>query len=116
MTKPTPEQEKAFNEILKMNIDEAEVKPESIGDHPGTRTHESEINFDILPEELEEYLNKYVVGQESTVEVIATKVCTHFNRMKIEKSIPEEQRIIGNIKSNMLLIGPTGVGKTYIIK
>ncbi|NLV67024.1 MAG: AAA domain-containing protein [Spirochaetes bacterium] len=116
MTKPTPEQEKAFNEILKMNIEEAEVKPESVGDHPGTKTHESEINFDILPEELEEYLNKYVVSQEATVEVIATKVCTHFNRMKIEKAIPEDQRIIGNIKSNMLLIGPTGVGKTYIIK
>jgi endopeptidase Clp ATP-binding regulatory subunit ClpX len=116
MTKPTPEQEKAFNEILKMNIDGAEAKPESIGDHPGTRTRESEINFNILPEELEEYLNEYVIGQESTVEVIATKVCTHFNRMKLEKAIPEEQRIIGNIKSNMLLIGPTGVGKTYIIK
>ena len=116
MTKPTPEQEKAFNEILKMDIDDAEVQPESLGEHPGTRVHESEINFDILPEELEEYLNKYVVGQEATVEVIATKVCTHFNRMKIEKSIPDEQRIIGNIKSNMLLIGPTGVGKTYIIK
>ncbi len=36
--------------------------------------------------------------------------------MKLDKSIPEEDRIIGNIKSNMLLIGPTGVGKTYIIK
>ncbi len=116
MTTPSPEQEKAFNEILKMNIDDAEVKPESVGEHPGVKVHESEINFDILPEQLEEYLNKYVVGQESTVEVIATKVCTHFNRMKIEKSIPDEQRIIGNIKSNMLLIGPTGVGKTYIIK
>lgn len=116
MTTPSPDQEKAFNEILKMQIDEAEVKPESVGEHPGVKTHESEINFNILPEELEEYLNRYVVGQESTVEVIATKVCTHFNRMKIEKSLPEEQRIVGNIKSNMLLIGPTGVGKTYIIK
>lgn len=116
MTTPSPDQEKAFNEILKMNLDEAEAKPESVGEHPGVKTHESEINFNILPEELEDYLNKYVVGQENTVEVIATKVCTHFNRMKLEKSIPEDQRIIGNIKSNMLLIGPTGVGKTYIIK
>ncbi|HPJ35384.1 MAG TPA: AAA family ATPase [Spirochaetota bacterium] len=116
MTKPTPDQEKAFEEILKMNPEEAQEKPETAGDHPGTKVHESEINFSILPEELEEYLNRYVVGQESTVEVIATKVCTHFNRMKIEKEIPEDQKIVGNIKSNMLLIGPTGVGKTYIIK
>lgn len=116
MTKPSAEHEKAFEEILKMNPEEAQQKPETAGDHPGTKVHESEINFNILPEELEEYLNRYVVGQESTVEVIATKVCTHFNRMKIEKSVPEDQKIIGNIKSNMLLIGPTGVGKTYIIK
>jgi len=116
MTKPSAEHEKAFEEILKMNPEEAQQKPEAAGDHPGTKVHESEINFNILPEELEEYLNRYVVGQESTVEVIATKVCTHFNRMKIEKSVPEDQKIIGNIKSNMLLIGPTGVGKTYIIK
>lgn len=116
MTKPSAEHEKAFEEILKMNPEEAQQKPESAGDHPGTKVHESELNFNILPEELEEYLNRYVVGQESTVEVIATKVCTHFNRMKIEKSVPEDQKIIGNIKSNMLLIGPTGVGKTYIIK
>lgn len=116
MTKPSAEHEKAFEEILKMNPEEAQQKPESAGDHPGTKVHESEINFNILPEELEEYLNRYVVGQEAAVEVIATKVCTHFNRMKIEKSVPEDQKIIGNIKSNMLLIGPTGVGKTYIIK
>ena len=116
MTKPSTENEKAFEEILKINPEEAQEKPESVGEHPGVKTHESEINFNILPEELEEYLNRYVVGQESTVEVIATKVCTHFNRMKIEKTIPEDQKITGNIKSNMLLIGPTGVGKTYIIK
>jgi len=116
MTKPSAEHEKAFEEILKMNPEEAQQKPEAVGEHPGTKIHESEMNFSILPEELEEYLNRYVVGQESTVEVIATKVCTHFNRMKIEKTVPEDQKIIGNIKSNMLLIGPTGVGKTYIIK
>jgi endopeptidase Clp ATP-binding regulatory subunit ClpX len=56
------------------------------------------------------------VDQKKTVEVIATKVCTHFNRMNIEKDLTEEERLVGNIKSNILLIGPTGVGKTYIIK
>lgn len=116
MTNSSPDHEKIFDEILKMNPDEVQVKPDAVGDHPGTKLSESEINFNLLPEELEEYLNRYVISQESSVEVIATKVCTHFNRMKIEKIIPEDQRIVGNIKSNMLLIGPTGVGKTYIIK
>ncbi len=116
MTNSSPDHEKIFDEILKMNPEGAQSKPDAVGEHPGTKVHESEVNFHLLPEELEEYLNRYVVGQEPSVEVIATKVCTHFNRMKIEMSIPEDQRIVGNIKSNMLLIGPTGVGKTYIIK
>ncbi len=116
MTNSSPDHEKIFDEILKMNPEEAQAKPDAVGEHPGTKVHESEIIFNLLPEELEEYLNKYVINQESSIEVIATKVCTHFNRMKIEMTIPEDQRIVGNIKSNMLLIGPTGVGKTYIIK
>ena len=116
MTNSSPDHEKIFDEILKMNPDDVQVKPDAMGDHPGTKVHESEINFNLLPEELEEYLNKYVISQEPSVEVIATKVCTHFNRMKIEMTIPEDQRIVGNIKSNILLVGPTGVGKTYIIK
>ncbi len=117
MTKPLYEQNKDWEEVLKNEfVDEAKPNPETVGSKPGGVGHRSEMNFDIKPEELESYLNRYVVGQERAVEVIATKVCTHFNRMKLEKSISEEERIVGNIKSNMLLIGPTGVGKTYIIK
>ena len=116
MTNSSPDHEKIFDEILKMNPEEAQAKPDIRGDQNGINVHESNINFNLLPEELEEYLNRYVIDQESAIEIIATKVCTHFNRMKIEMTIPEDQRIVGNIKSNMLLIGPTGVGKTYIVK
>ncbi len=116
MTTTYKYKDQAVEEIFKMNPEETQTNPEQTGQSDGEPTHESEINFNILPEELEEHLNKYVIGQESTVEVIATKVCTHFNRMKIEKKLSEDEKIIGNIKSNMLLIGSTGVGKTYIIK
>jgi ATP-dependent Clp protease ATP-binding subunit ClpX len=65
---------------------------------------------------LERYLKKYVVGQDEALEILATKICTHFNRMKYEKTLPAEDELVGNIKSNVLMIGPTGVGKTYLIK
>ncbi len=74
------------------------------------------IQFDIKPQELEAYLNEYVVHQAKAVEILSTKICTHFNRMAYERSHPDVETIVGNIKSNILLIGPTGVGKTYIIK
>jgi ATP-dependent Clp protease ATP-binding subunit ClpX len=117
MSKPMQEQNKDWEELLQKEFpEEQNQNAETVGSQSGVHARRSDINFDVRPEELESFLNKYVVGQEGAVEVIATKVCTHFNRMKLEKSIPEDERIIGNIKSNMLLIGPTGVGKTYIIK
>ncbi len=76
-----------------------------------------EIDFNLLPEELEAYLNQYVVDQPEAVEVLATKICTHFNRMRLEiEEGASNDQALGNIKSNMLMIGPTGVGKTFIIK
>jgi ATP-dependent Clp protease ATP-binding subunit ClpX len=115
--KPLYELNDEWDEISK-SVTGKGAKPaaDPAGSKPGFASKDSGLRFNIKPEELESYLNKYIVGQEQAVEVIATKVCTHFNRMEIEKSISEDERIVGNIKSNMLLIGPTGVGKTYIIK
>jgi len=74
------------------------------------------IDFDLKPEELESFLKEFVVEQDEALEIIATKICTHFNRMKLENTLDEKGKVTGNIKSNILMIGPTGVGKTYAIK
>ena len=117
MSKSAYDQRKELEEILKKEfMEEFAQNAETVGSDDGVKINNSELTFDLKPEELESYLNKYVVGQEDAIEIIATKVCTHFNRMKLENSIPEDERMVGNIKSNMLLIGPTGVGKTYIVK
>lgn len=70
------------------------------------------INFTMKPRELEAYLHEYVVKQNAAKEILATKICTHFNRIK------QNVRSLGpgNIKNNILMIGPTGVGKTFLIK
>src|SRR4030043_2370377 len=104
MTKPAFDPEKSIEEILNLEAEEVQPKAETIGEKPGvTGKKTSECNFDIKPEELESFLNQYVVGQEHTIEVIATKVCTHFNRMNLEKKIPLKDSLVGTIKSNMLL-------------
>jgi len=74
------------------------------------------INYDITPNELISYLKQFVVGQTQAIEMVTTKICTHLHRMQFEQSHPELPDIVGHVKSNMMLIGPTGVGKTYIIK
>jgi len=75
------------------------------------------INFDLKPEDLIAYLDRYIVRQDNAKAVLATKICTHFNRIKRQQQNGGVTRdMVGQIKSNVLLIGPTGVGKTYIVK
>ena len=73
--------------------------------------------FDLKPAELVSYLDQYIIRQDRAKAVLATKICTHFNRIKhleaAKEKIPE---IALGVKSNILMAGPTGVGKTYMIK
>ncbi|MDI7259389.1 MAG: AAA family ATPase [Thermodesulfobacteriota bacterium] len=76
------------------------------------------IQFDLKPEELEAFLNDYIIRQEEAKEILATKICTHFNRIKFTEMTKGKTRYegVGHIKNNILMVGPTGVGKTYLIK
>ncbi|RPI73560.1 MAG: AAA family ATPase [Desulfobacteraceae bacterium] len=74
--------------------------------------------FEMLPEELEAYLDTFIIKQNQAKAVLATKICTHFNRVKhLKKQSGQKKTVgVGMIKNNILMIGPTGVGKTYMIK
>lgn len=78
---------------------------------------EKKINFNLKPEDLVSYLDQYIVKQDNAKAILSTKICTHFNRIKRYESHPNEySEMVGSIKNNILMIGPTGVGKTYMIK
>src|SRR4030042_3903646 len=46
----------------------------------------SKIHFDMKPEELEAFLNDYIVRQGEAKEILATKICTHFNRIRFPET------------------------------
>ncbi len=75
-------------------------------------------DFGMLPEDLEAYLDNFVVRQDEAKAILATKICTHFNRIKHSARARGKGSAasVGMIKNNVLMIGPTGVGKTYMIK
>lgn len=87
-------------------------------DAPGGGEDGEEPRFDMLPEELEAFLEEFVVKQADAKAVLSTKICTHFNRIKQLEQSGDKPRTtgVGMIKNNVLMIGPTGVGKTYMIK
>ncbi|HON56371.1 MAG TPA: ClpX C4-type zinc finger protein, partial [bacterium] len=69
------------------------------------------FHFDLLPKEIYEILSQYVIGQEEAKKSLAVAVYNHYKRIN--------NPVINNTeieKSNILMIGPTGVGKTYIVK
>ena len=64
----------------------------------GKRGEESP-SFDLLPEELEAHLDSFVVKQDRAKAVLATKICTHFNRVKqAEESPGSDEMVLGKIK------------------
>ncbi|WP_299978268.1 AAA family ATPase [Desulfobacula sp.] len=90
---------------------------ESISGKSPSKGKKGLINFNIKPQELIAYLDQYVVKQAKAKSVLSTKICTHFNRIRHSQTTGEGMsKITGNIKSNILMFGPTGIGKTYLIK
>jgi ATP-dependent Clp protease ATP-binding subunit ClpX len=63
------------------------------------------------PLELKEYLDQYVIGQEATKKKLAVAVYNHYKRIQMNKQRAGEVELS---KSNILLIGPTGTGKTLL--
>jgi len=63
------------------------------------------------PLELKEYLDQYVIGQEGTKKKLAVAVYNHYKRIQMNKQRGGDVELS---KSNILLIGPTGTGKTLL--
>ncbi len=69
---------------------------------------DSDINL-LKPAEIKAFLDQHVVGQEEAKKVLAVSVYNHYKRVLAEKDLDVELQ-----KSNILMIGPTGSGKTYL--
>jgi ATP-dependent Clp protease ATP-binding subunit ClpX len=66
----------------------------------------------LKPREIHDYLNEYVVGQEYAKRVLAVAVHNHYKRIESQKKVQADD--VELQKSNIILIGPTGSGKTLL--
>ena len=71
-------------------------------------TTELEINL-MKPKEIKEFLDQYVIGQDAAKKVLSVAVYNHYKRVTSGKNLDVELQ-----KSNILMLGPTGSGKTYL--
>ena len=68
------------------------------------------------PAELCEYLNDYVIGQDDAKKVLSVAVYNHYQRLRQHEIADDEFSDVEIEKSNVLLLGPTGSGKTLLAK
>jgi ATP-dependent Clp protease ATP-binding subunit ClpX len=72
---------------------------------------ESEFSTDIpTPEEIKHFLDSYVIGQDLAKKIISVAVYNHYKRLNNK----EEKNTVELSKSNVMLLGPTGCGKTLL--
>ncbi|MCX6354720.1 MAG: AAA family ATPase [Candidatus Aureabacteria bacterium] len=119
---PTPDElQKELAEFFKKKFgDKAFISifPQQDREGGGEADEESdeklpELKFDLKPKDVKGYLDRYVIKQEEAKKVLSIAVCDHYNHAV---HCHGKGGCGDYSKQNVILIGPTGVGKTYLIK
>jgi ATP-dependent Clp protease ATP-binding subunit ClpX len=124
---PSPEElQKKIQEFMRANFGEnvavsAFTQPAAT-DMPPQEKEESvdPFRFNATPKQIKAHLDRFVIKQEEAKKTLSIAVCDHYNHVnrvhRLEKEDPEAARRMEYSKGNVLLLGPTGVGKTYLVK
>lgn len=86
----------------------SEILEEELGPEGEEAPDFAGINL-LKPKEIKEFLDQYVVGQEEAKKVLSVSVYNHYKRISSQRESDIELQ-----KSNILMLGPTGSGKTYL--
>lgn len=86
----------------------SEIIEEDIGGYGQEENYDSDINL-LKPEEIHRILDDYVIGQDDAKKVLSVAVYNHYKRILAARDLDVELQ-----KSNILMLGPTGSGKTLL--
>jgi len=93
-----------------LSTDSAEPAPSDSPDPIDCLRH-----FNLKPRELRDYLDRFVIQQDQAKKVLSVAICDHYNHVR--QSLSGRSGLASEYsKQNLLLLGPTGVGKTYLMK
>ena len=122
---PTPEElQKEFEDLVKqkyggnVRLVMAGAQPttaETTDEEPPEPKRTFDPKFDLKPREIKQYLDRYVIQQDEAKKALAIAVCDHYNHVR---ECHEDPKLADTdySKQNIVMLGPTGVGKTYLIR
>ena len=82
-------------------------------DSPEREAASGPFEFNLKPREVKEHLDRFVIKQDEAKKVLSVALCDHYHHVRLAL---EGRETPNYAKQNIILIGPTGVGKTYLIR
>jgi ATP-dependent Clp protease ATP-binding subunit ClpX len=120
---PSPEEfQKRLSDFIRQHFQEARptapAQPESADAPSGPEDTDSRLkadpfNFNYKPREVKQHLDRFVIKQDEAKKVLSVALCDHYHHVRLAR---EGKQCADYAKQNIILIGPTGVGKTFLIR
>jgi len=82
-------------------------------DIEGKKPGDDILRFDRKPRDVKAYLDRFVIKQDEAKKVLSVALCDHYHHVRLAMEGREQPNYA---KQNVILVGPTGVGKTYLIR
>jgi ATP-dependent Clp protease ATP-binding subunit ClpX len=107
-----------LQEFLKRNLGTGggfvpQVEQPAPDEVQGPSPANSRFEFKLTPRQVKEHLDRFVIKQDEAKKVLAITVCDHYHHVH---AVLEGKVLPNYHKQNVLVMGPTGVGKTYLVK
>jgi endopeptidase Clp ATP-binding regulatory subunit ClpX len=117
---PTPEQlQQRLQEFLRSSFSHS--SPSQAGSTEAGEEHvegaQPVFDFKFTPRQIKQHLDRFVIKQDEAKKALAIAVCDHYHHAQYAASLPEDEAArVEYAKQNVVIVGPTGVGKTYLVK
>jgi len=117
---PTPEEfQRQMAEFMRQHFQGAPGSPAAAPAEAGApeggagKAKADQFEFAYKPREVKEYLDRFVIKQDEAKKVLSVALCDHYHHVRLALEGKESPNYA---KQNIILIGPTGVGKTFLIR
>lgn len=114
---PTPEEfQRQLQDFMRQhltNMPQPKTETSGTAETPEPEAPEGEFSFDRKPRDVKAYLDRFVIKQEEAKKVLSVALCDHYHHVRLAREGKDQPNYS---KQNIILVGPTGVGKTYLIR